>query len=65
LVRATFSDRYWEIHRLLEADGHLNHTREQCPDRDGPREILVWEPSKGWMTQAIPHARVSDPPPAR
>jgi hypothetical protein len=55
LVRATFSDRYWDIHRLLEAEGHLNHSREHCPDRDGPREILVWEPSTGWTTQKIAH----------
>ena len=53
LVSATFSDRYWEIHRALEALGRLNHTREQCPDKDGPREIQMWEPKTGWRTQKI------------
>ena len=53
LVRASFSERYWEFHRRLEADGTLNHTREQCPDRAGPREIHVWEPARGWTTARI------------
>jgi hypothetical protein len=44
LTRASYSDRYWELHRQLEAQGKITHTREQCPDRDGPREIRVWKP---------------------
>jgi hypothetical protein len=51
--RATFSDRYWEMHRQLESQGKIMHTREQCPDRDGPREIRVWEPASGWTSVAI------------
>jgi hypothetical protein len=51
LVRATFSDRYWEVHAALEARGAIGHPREQCPDRDGPREIRVWEPQRGWRTE--------------
>ncbi len=50
LVRASFSERYWEVHRALEAQGKLTHSRETCPDRDGPREIQVWEPRTGWKT---------------
>jgi hypothetical protein len=50
LVGASFSTRYWDIHRALEAEGTLDHTREQCPDRDGPREIHMWEPAAGWRT---------------
>lgn len=53
LTRASYSDRYWELHRQLEAQGKITHTREQCPDRDGPREIRVWEPEIGWRTVAI------------
>lgn len=49
-VRASFSDRYWEAHRALEAEGKLDHARERCPERDGPREILTWEPQAGWRT---------------
>jgi hypothetical protein len=41
---------YWDMHRQLEALGKITHTREQCPDRDGPRQILVWEPETGWIT---------------
>lgn len=50
LIGASFSTRYWEMHKKLEAEGKLDHTREQCPDRDGPREIQVWEQATGWRT---------------
>ena len=50
LVNASFSERYWEAHRALELQGRIGHTRDQCPDRDGPREIQVWEPRQGWRT---------------
>lgn len=53
LVRATYSDHYWEVHRELETGGRITHAREHCPDRDGPREIRAWEPAHGWVTQAI------------
>ena len=54
LVSARFSERYWEIHRALEAQGMLTHSREQCPDRDGPRSIQMWEPATGWRPVTIP-----------
>ena len=57
LVRASFSERYWEAHRALEAQGKLTHSRETCPDRDGPREIQVWEPQTGWRTITTSAAR--------
>lgn len=53
LVSARFSDRYWDMHRALEAEGKIKHTRAQCPDRDGPRQILAWEPASGWKTVHI------------
>lgn len=53
LINASFSDRYWEIHRALEAQGKLDHTRERCPDRDGPRQIQMWEPATGWRNVQI------------
>jgi hypothetical protein len=48
LVSATFSDRYWEMYRALEAEGKIAHPRQQCPDRDGPRQVRMWEPVTGW-----------------
>lgn len=48
LVSARFSERYWEQHRALEAEGKLTHTRAECPDREGPRHVKVWEPATGW-----------------
>jgi hypothetical protein len=53
IVSARFSERYWEKHRALEAEGKLTHTREQCPDRDGPRQVKVWGPSTGWRMQPL------------
>lgn len=50
LLRASYSDRYWDLHRTLEIEGRIRHTRAQCPDRDGPRQIETWEPHTGWTT---------------
>ena len=52
-VSARFSERYWEIHKGLEGEGKIMHSREQCPDRDGPPAIKEWDPSRGWRTVAI------------
>jgi hypothetical protein len=53
LVRASYSGRYWEMHRSLELQGKLRHSQAECPDRNGPREVLVWEPGAGWRSQVI------------
>lgn len=53
VVRASFSERYWEMHRALEAEGKLTHTRDQCPDRNGPRLIQMWAPATGWRNVQI------------
>ena len=50
LIRASWSARYWEVHGRLEAAGMLDHSRERCPDRDGPREVMMWEAGSGWIT---------------
>lgn len=52
-ISARFSDRYWEIHRALETDGKISHTRAQCEDRDGPRPVLEWTSATGWRTIAV------------
>ncbi|HEX5216793.1 MAG TPA: hypothetical protein VFV98_15135 [Vicinamibacterales bacterium] len=52
LVGATYSERYWTVHRQLELAGRISHGRERCPDRAGPRTIRVWTPANGWRTQA-------------
>lgn len=41
LVSATYGDRYWDRHRALELDGKITHSRDQCPERDGPPFVLV------------------------
>lgn len=52
-LSASYGDRYWEIHRSLETEGKIRHTRERCPERHGPRAIEVWEPATGWRTVAV------------
>ena len=53
LMRATFSGPYWELHESLYKVGKISHDRAHCPDRDGPREILTWQPASGWQTVRI------------
>jgi len=48
-VRAGYSDTYWDEHRRLELEGRLTHSRDACPDRDGPRAIEVWDAVRGWV----------------
>jgi hypothetical protein len=62
LVRATYSDRYWEAHRALEAQGRIRHAREQCPDRAGPGKLRMWEPSAGWTNAGVIRATESPQP---
>jgi hypothetical protein len=52
-VSARFSERYWDVHRALEAEGRIGHTREQCPDREGPRQVQEWKPETGWRKVAL------------
>lgn len=47
-VRARYSEGYWDAHRRLELEGRLTHSRENCPERDGPAAIHVWSRS-GWQ----------------
>lgn len=64
VLSARLSERYWEMHRAFEADGRIAHRRDQCPERDGPRQILMWEPATGWRTvrRSEALASVEDPP---
>jgi hypothetical protein len=62
LVHASYSDRYWDAHRELERIGRIAHTRDQCPERDGPRQIEIWEPSTGWRVQPFTRLMASRRP---
>jgi hypothetical protein len=55
LIRATYGDHYWDLHRDLERRGVLDHPRERCPGGDGPPEVLVWDGAGGW--RAVPAPR--------
>jgi hypothetical protein len=49
LISARYNDRYWDRHRALEIAGKLDHSREQCPEREGPPLIDIWDPAHGWQ----------------
>jgi hypothetical protein len=49
LTRASYGDRYWEMHKSLEAEGKIDHTRDRCPYREGPQGLRVWEKASGWQ----------------
>ncbi|MBI1737786.1 MAG: hypothetical protein HYR58_00885 [Acidobacteria bacterium] len=54
-VSAAFSDAsYWRLHKQLEEEGKIKHTPEQCPERDGPLGVRVWEPVSGWREVRLP-----------
>jgi hypothetical protein len=54
LHRASYDDHYWEWHRKLEIEGKLAHSREKCPERDGPPFIREWTPEHGWREIRAP-----------
>ncbi|MDP3719956.1 MAG: hypothetical protein Q8T13_19520 [Acidobacteriota bacterium] len=56
-IRATYSQQYWATHDALHTEGKLDHPRERCPDRNGPRAIRSWSPSAGWSTVSPGEAR--------
>jgi hypothetical protein len=47
LLRATPGDSYWPRHRLLEMEGRIAHSEEDCPQRESV-EVLMWTPEAGW-----------------
>ncbi|MBI4265748.1 MAG: hypothetical protein HY657_15340 [Acidobacteria bacterium] len=53
LHRARFSDSFWEWHRLLEAEGKLDHRAEDCPELRG-LEVQHWTPDGSWQTIVVP-----------
>src|SRR5262249_10897431 len=57
VTSASFSDRYWDLHRALETEGKIKHTRANCPDREGPEAVKVWEPIAGWKTISLHPAK--------
>ena len=53
LIGATYGAQYWDKHRALETAGKLNHSREQCPERFGPRRLHVWDRASGWQIRPL------------
>jgi len=56
LVRASFAERYWRLHDALFAQGTVAHASRDCPERNGPLAILVWDRNRPEWTR-VPIAR--------
>lgn len=54
LLRARYSETYWDAHRRLELEGRLTHSRAACPEGEGPAAIHVWS-APGWQRIPAPH----------
>lgn len=68
LIRASFSDAYWQRHRELEVEGILTHATPACPEREGPSAFAhangVWMrllPLADAATGLATVARTSEP----
>jgi hypothetical protein len=59
LVRASMSARYWELHRALEAQGQITHTRDACGERNGPPLVKMWRPGGEWAPVSISRPPIS------
>ncbi|HEX6324489.1 MAG TPA: hypothetical protein VFZ36_12240, partial [Vicinamibacterales bacterium] len=59
LLSARYDGVYWDAHRRLEGEGRLTHSRETCPERDGPPAIEVWRDGAGWARVQPAHNSVS------
>lgn len=48
LVRASYSDYYWQVHDRLFEEKELDHDRAHCPYKNGPPSVMVWTRETGW-----------------
>jgi hypothetical protein len=44
---------HWRAHRELEAQGHFDHTEENCPDRRTSNVFREWTAAGGWQDREI------------
>jgi hypothetical protein len=52
----SYSPGHWRAHRELEAQGHLDHIEQNCPDRRASNVFREWTASGGWQDREIRHA---------
>jgi hypothetical protein len=52
LESVAMPDLYWETHRRLEREGRIQHSADECPERQA-KEVLDWSPGAGWRKVVI------------
>jgi hypothetical protein len=53
-VSVDVSDHYWVDHRQFSAEGKINHSVKDCPERTQPHTIREWDPENGWREFKVP-----------
>jgi hypothetical protein len=53
-ISVEVSDHYWVDHRQFYAEGKINHSVKDCPERTEPRTIREWAPENGWREFKVP-----------
>ena len=55
-----YDSGYDMLHKQWSAEGKLDHTLENCPERLHPKPVRVWTPSGGWKEVSIKPARADE-----
>ncbi len=50
-----YAPGHWRAHRELEAQGHFDHSEENCPDRRTSNVFREWTVTGGWQDREIRH----------
>jgi hypothetical protein len=58
---ALFSDKHWNLHRTLEAEGRIRHPAHACRLGSHPLALREWTPSLGWRDIVGPTAQRAAP----
>lgn len=48
LTSARYDDVYWTWHQQFEREGRLTHSRDTCPEKNGPVGMQAWEGTR-WV----------------
>ena len=59
-VSLRYDTPYDMLHRELSAQGKLNHSLQDCPERLHPKPLRMWTPTGGWTELQIKPSKASD-----
>jgi hypothetical protein len=59
VVSLRYNSDYDRLHREWSANGKLNHTLENCPERMHPQPVRLWTSTDGWTELPVKPARAN------